>query len=635
MTWRAFFLGLFLAGLLNWSDVYCGWAHIWGRMTESNFPVSCVFALVVLTLVVNVVIKFVRRGWAFRQAELMLVWIMLLVASSIPTTGLQRFWLPMLAGPPYLAGRSDIIWRETALNAVADDLVVSKDPLSVAARRFYEGGGSEARVPWHAWRTPLLSWGVFWLIFFTAVLFMCILLRKQWVDQERLQFPLARVPLEFSEGADGEGWLPIIFGNQAFVLGFAGATVFRLIRAVPLLVGGTVWSPKLPLQTTFAGTALEAARFVDVPMSWIALGFAFLVPVDVSMSIWFIYLFTRAELVVSAQVGSTISPSNLLSWQMGGAYVALTIGALFMCRRHFADVLRRAFGRGRETDDSREVLPLGWAFWGLLLCSALVVAWLRVFQMRLPTAIAWFAVLMCIQFVHARLVAQSGVPDPWLAWDPTDLVYGITGGTAFGPPGAVLAHMQRRMMYSIPHGPAMMHSVRISEVFPKKRALLLPIIVLVLIVSLTISSWTYLDQAYKVGVVNFNDAAWSGIGNVRTAFDLAHTKIVGRGTGRLFYTGPFVAGILLTSFVMFMRARFYWWPLHPIGLLTCQGWNPDRIWLPFLIGWFIKVAVSRFAGGRMLRQGRLFFIGVIMSEAAVSGVSTVLGSFTRGAVPGF
>jgi len=635
MTWRAFLLGLFLSGLLNWSDVYCGWAHLWGRMTESNFPVSCVFVLVVLTLVVNLLIKLVRKGAAFKQAELMLIWCMLLVASSVPTTGLQRFWLPMLAGPPYLAGRSDISWRETSLASIPDKLVLSKDPKSVAARQFYESAGPEGRVPWRQWRAPLLSWGAFLLIFYTAVLLMCVLLRKQWVDQERLQFPLASVPLEFSEGSGGQGWLPTIFSNRSFVLGFAGATAFRLLRASPLLFGGARWTPTLPLKDIFTGTAMEAARFVNVPMSWIALGFAFLVPVDVSMSIWFIYLFTRAELVVSAQAGSTIGAGQLLSWQMGGAYVAFTVGALYMCRRHFADVLRKAFRRGRHLDDSREVVPLGWAFWGLVACSVLVIAWLKVFQMRLPTAVAWFAVLMCIQFVHARLVAQSGVPDPWLAWDPTDLIYGITGGHAFGAPGAVLAHVQRRMMYSIPHGPAMMHCMRISEVFKKGRRLLAPILVLVLIVSLTISTWTYLDQAYKVGVLNFNDANWGATNNVRTAFDLAHQKIQGTGVGRLFVTGPFVTGVLLTSFVMFMRARFYWWPLHPIGLLACSGWNPDRIWLPFLIGWFIKVGVSKFAGGRTLREGRLFFIGVIMAEAAVSGISTVIGAFSRGSIPGF
>jgi hypothetical protein len=635
MTWRAFLLGLALSGLLNWSDVYCGWAHLWGRMTESNFPVSCVFALVVLTLVANLLIKLVRKASAFTQAELMLVWCMLLVASSIPTTGLQRFWLPMLAGPPYMAGRPEIVWRDTALRAMPDQLVLSKDPKSVAARQFYESAGPEGRVPWRQWRVPLLSWGIFWLIFFTAVLLMCVLLRKQWVDQERLQFPLARVPLEFSEGSAGEGWLPTIFSSRAFVLGFAGAAAFRLLRATPLLFGGTRWTQTLPLKTMFAGTALEAARFVDIEMSWIGLGFAFLVPVDVSMSIWFLYLFTRAELVVSSQLGSSIGPTQLLSWQMGGAYVAFTVGALVMCRRHVRNVLRRALGKSTDLDDSREVLPLGWAFWGLVLCSLLVIAWLTVFHMRLPTAVAWFAVLMCIQFVHARLVGQSGVPDPWLAWDPTDLVYGITGGHAFGAPGAVIAHVQRRMMYSIPHGPAMMHSMRISEVFQKGRRLLAPILVLVLIVALTISTWTYLDQAYKVGVLNFNDADWGATNNVRVAFDLAHQKIQGTGVGRLFYTGPFVAGLALTAFVMFMRARFYWWPLHPIGLLACQGWNPDRIWLPFMIGWCIKVGISKFAGGRMLREGRLFFIGVIMAEAGISGISTVIGAFSRGSIPGF
>ncbi len=192
MTWRAFLLGLFLAGLLNWSDVRNGMARGWGRMTEGNFPTACVFALVALTLGLNTLIKLVRKRAAFKQAELMLVWCMLLVAATVPSTGLQRFWFPMLAAPAYIAQRPEIVWRDTALEAVPRQLVLTKDPKSVAARQFYEGGGTESRLPWRQWLVPISRWGVFFAVFYMAVLFMCAILRKQWVDRERLQFPLAR-----------------------------------------------------------------------------------------------------------------------------------------------------------------------------------------------------------------------------------------------------------------------------------------------------------------------------------------------------------------------------------------------------------------------------------------------------------
>jgi hypothetical protein len=640
MTWRAFFIGLLFSAVLNWSDIYGGMARLWGRMTESNFSTACVFALVVLTLGLNTLIKLVKRSAALKQAELMLVWCMVLVAGTVTTTGLHRFWLPMLAGPPYLAQRPETLWRETALQALPDALVLSKDPKSVAARNFYEASGGEGRVPWRPWLRPVIRWGTFWLAFYLAVLFLCALLRRQWVDRERLQFPLARVPLEFSEGSDGPGMLPTIFRSRAFVYGFLGAVAFRLLRSTPRWFGAASgWSLVLPMQDILAGTPLESARMVNVTLSWIDIGFAYLVPADVSLSVWLLYLFSRFEILAAGWTLSSYSGGSgamqLLTWQQAGAYVAFTVGALYMCRRHFQDVLRKAFGGGRDVDDADEPVGLGVAFWGLVVCSGLVIAWLAVHKMWLSSAVAWLAVLMCIQIVHARIVSQSGVPDVWLTWDPADLVYGVTGGHFFGNTGVVIAQMQRRMLYSIPQGPAMMHCMKISSVFTKRRRLLAPILALVLVVSLGVSTWTYLHEAYKVGVVNFNDATWSGLSNVRAAFDLAHMKIQGESSGGDFAWMPLGLGIGLTSIIMYMRARFYWWPLYPVGLMACTGWYPDRIWLPFLVGWAIKVGVAKYVGGRALHKGRQFFIGLILAEASVSAVSTVIRVLTKGGTPPF
>jgi hypothetical protein len=92
---------------------------------------------------------------------------------------------------------------------------------------------------------------------------------------------------------------------------------------------------------------------------------------------------------------------------------------------------------------------------------------------------------------------------------------------------------------------------------------------------------------------------------------------------------------VLTGAVMFMRARFYWWPIHPIGLLAISNWYADRIWLPFLLGWLIKKSLMRFGSGRMVHAGRLFFIGFILTEYFVGGCSTLVRTLTAGAVPGF
>ena len=79
MTWRAFIIGLLgavgLCVLTPINDFAMGNTYL----TGNHFPVGVVFMLLILTLVVNVVIKLVHARWALRQSELMLVWCMMLV----------------------------------------------------------------------------------------------------------------------------------------------------------------------------------------------------------------------------------------------------------------------------------------------------------------------------------------------------------------------------------------------------------------------------------------------------------------------------------------------------------------------------------------------------------------------------
>lgn len=640
MTWRAFLLGLVLVVIMSWADVSGGLSRGYGWTTEGHFPEACVFLLVLVTLVLNVLIKLVKRAAALRHAELMLIWCMLIVAATVPTTGLMRFWFPMLAGPSYIAQRSDIHWRDTALEAAPDTLLLTKNPKSVAAKQFFEGGRTEGALPWKQWLVPMSRWFLFLASFNLAVIFLCGILRKQWVDRERLQFPLARVPLEFTEGSAGPGLLPRIFSNRAFIIGLVGTTAFRMVRALPVLIGAeTPWAIAIPMQDVLQGTPLEQTHMVNFELWWMPIGFAYLVPADVSLSVWFFYLLGRAELQTAAWLGSPLhyggTWSPLMLWQQAGAYMAFTAGALWMCRRHFRDVIRKAVGRGRDVDDSAEPVSHGLSFWGFAVFSGLSLAWFAWYGMRPITTVAFFLILMCAQLVHARIVSQSGLYATWLLWDPPNTLHALSGGHAFGAAGAVLAHMQHRiMMHNVTLAPATMHCFRISEVFNRFRRLLLPALLVAFMAAMVVSSWTYLNEAYSRGGLNFN-TTWATTGNPKQAFDLAHQKIQAPWQVSQVRWLPFLLGIVMTGFVMIMRARFYWWPVHSIGLLTISNWYADRMWLPFLLGWLTKICLLKFVSGRLVRQARFFFIGLILAESSIKVVSTITGMLTGGAVPRF
>jgi len=642
LSWRAFFIGLILVAVVSLLDPYTSLAKGWGWLNTTAFPNSAVLGLVVLVLVVNVLVKLVRDRWALSQAELMLVWCMMIVAAVMPSAGFGRFWYSLLAGGPYLARRADFDWEEPggALAEAPERLVLTKDPRSVAAERYFEGSRGEAPVPWHVWLRPLAWWGLFLLFLYLAVFFLCAILRRQWVEVERLMFPLARVPLEFSEGSAGKGLLPDAFTSRAFLAGVITTAAFRLVRDLPLFFGAeSSMSLAIPLQDVLRGTPLYYMYFENFDIWLSAIGFAFLVPADVSLSVWFFFLFSRGELLVAhwlalPEAGNTYGP--MMQWQQVGAYIAFTIGALFMARRHLGAVVRKAFGRG-GVDDSDEPVPYAVAFWGFWVGIAGCIWWYCYNGMTFRMALIVLALLFCWFIVYARMVAQGGLYAGRTVWGLPGVANGLTGGRLFTPQGALIVHMQSSLFVTggtTVLAPMAINAFRISEVFGKRKRWLLPAMLIAMAVATICATHTELSYAYRVGGVNFAD--WWGQKTVPEGAFKGTERFITQGSlAAELHLRPFLMGIFGMGLLMFMRARFYWWPVHSLGLLCASSWHAHRLWFPFLLGWLTKVAIMKFAGGRMLRSGRYFFIGLIMVEALIGALSVIVRTLSGGAVPGF
>jgi hypothetical protein len=182
-------------------------------------------------------------------------------------------------------------------------------------------------------------------------------------------------------------------------------------------------------------------------------------------------------------------------------------------------------------------------------------------------------------------------------------------------------------------GPAAIHAFRISEVFGRRRRLLLPALAVALAAAIAASTFTVLWQAYGGGALNYSNI-WAAIDNPKGAFDMAHQMIKRPEQVSQLRSLPFVLGIALTAAVMLMRARFYWWPVHPVGLVAFASYGLDRMWFSFFLGWLVKVALVKFGSGRQLRQGRFFFVGFILADMFFAGAVSLISLLTAGAVPG-
>ena len=111
------------------------------------------------------------------------------------------------------------------------------------------------------------------------------------------------------------------------------------------------------------------------------LGIAYLIPKELSFSVWFLWLvrigLTMAAITAGAEPGSAEdwwrfdfpAPYN----QATGAVLALSAWALWGSRRHLVRAFRSAFLGDPIDYESEEPLPYRWAFVGFVLCFAWLV----------------------------------------------------------------------------------------------------------------------------------------------------------------------------------------------------------------------------------------------------------------------
>jgi hypothetical protein len=637
LTWRAFAIGILgvvgLCLLTPVNDYAVGNTFL----TGNHFPAGVFFFLFVLVFVLNVLIKLVRRAWALRRAELMLICSMMLVSATVPASGLMRYWFPMTAAAPYLAQRPDVYWEEDVLKEVPDGIVVSKDPRSAVARKFYEGTprGEVVYVPWGAWAGVFATWGAYIAFYYLATLLLCGLLRRHWVENERLIFPLARVPLELTEGAGGPRLVPPIVLSKPFLLGVAASAAFGLIRLLPVFFGAeTAWKPVVPVGSVLQGTALARMQMSEGPVYPVCIGFAFLVPSDVSLSIWLFYIVISFETFLAHSFGRPFESGiwgPFISWQRSGAIVVFSVGMLWAARRHLWTVVRTACARGGGAAGQGEPVGYRLGFWGLVLALAGMVGWFVYFGMNVLTAAAMVFLIMCAVLVHMRLIAQGGLYMTGGALHPPVLLHSLTGGHGFSAPAAVVANMQQEIFHDAREwlGPHAMNVMRISSVFERRRRLLLPALIVALLVALVASGYSTLRWVhYDLGTLNSQDFLHSGRRVPLRTYNRAHEMIATPArSARPQYLAISMGAVGMAA-LMALRGVFYWWPVHPLGLALATPWPMMELWFCFMLGWLTKVCILKFGTGGVLRGARTFFVGVIVTETTIVGLTTLVSLLT-------
>jgi hypothetical protein len=591
---------------------------------SSCTPAAFILFFVVL-LTVQVLLTLLKRNWHLRPGELVVIFIMMALATHIGTRGVSgKLVVGVTGGTFYTTPENN--WAELIDPVLAEWLVLSD---TQAVRDLYYGGSVD-RIPWHLWLPVLLRWFVLFIAYHLMLLSALVILRRQWVEKERLAFPMAQVPLAMvQDNGSPHSIIKPFFKNPVM---WAGFLFCFLINSTNILHNYFPWIPAFMGQAEFM--IFREQIQLTFRINFLMLGFAYFINTGVAFSIWFFYLVKLAQHGIFITLGidpaQNLAPvsGSIFGHQMMGALTVLVLFGLWTARSHLKEVLRKAWNKDAPVDDSREIMSYRAAVLCFLGGAAFVFVWL--WQSGFPAWIApifIFATLV-IMIGLARVIAETGIPTITPAMGPATFVMSGIGATALGMQGVVAAGytlVWASGFLTFVTAP-MVNALRLGSEITRHRRALVIAIGLAVAIAIAAATWFWIYLGYKHGGINLNSRYYQVYSQSAPRFAEAGLNSA---------TGPNLVGWMWSGIgaaimigLMIARHTFAWWPFHPVGFAISTSWVLTATWMSTFFAWLIKLAVLKYGGPALYERTKPFFMGIILGQFVAAGFWLLVDAFT-------
>jgi len=632
---RAILIGLVMVvavcAIVSWAELVVAQIQIGFLQLP---PVA--IGLLVLILGGNALMRHIARRAALSPPEIMTIYSMMILAAMISSRGLMEKWLPTLVAVDYY-GSPESGWQRLFFPYIKKWMVpfnpggVDKQDV---AKWFYEGLHHGEPIPWQLWIYPLACWLILIAFIFLGFLCLAALLRRQWVDNERLTFPLAQLPLEMARSETSGPF----FRNYLTWFGFA-------IPAIVFTVNGiSQMYPSVPTLTTqhhlnqyFTIRPWSDMDYTVAFVSFAAIGFSYLLPSDLLFSLWFFFAFSRIEDVIASAFGMQMDgmplyPTKLYKgYQVMGAYVVLVGYLVRMMWPHLRLIWRKVVTNDPEIDDSQEFIPYRVAFWGLIIAVAGSVSWCYMAGMSLWVAVLEVTVyLLIVCVVMARSVAEGGLIMTESSFRPVNFVSLVTNKAALGPQNltamaffdTVFPRDLRGLLLT-----GFLDGLKIGDGVHIRRRSMLRVFLIAMVLAIVVAAVIHLWIPYRQGGVTL----YSYVYPQHPTWNFKDNIAAARGETHFDWRAPtfFVIGCAFTLFLATMRANFYGWPFHPLGYALSSSWTMIVFWFPIFIAWILKTLILRYGGMKLYVRARPLFLGLVLGEFTSAVLWTVFAMITR------
>ena len=621
---RAVLIGLVFCMAIAVGEPY-GILVVGGSPLTADFSTgAAIFLFFLLTLAVNPLSRVVT-GAGLRRGELVTVHIMMVVAAAIPSWGLTLNLIPLLGGFFYYATPENG-WA-LVIQENLPDWLVPDDPDKF--RTLFEGVAGGQPVPWGQWLKPLMAWGLFITSVYFVTLCLLVILRRQWVERERLLFPLSVLPLQMSDEGEDRA-LPAFFRSKMMWLGFFVPT---FVNSVNALSSYYHFIPRIKLSSSI--WILRDSVRLDLTPHFEILGLSFLLNTDVSLGVWFFAFIAHLQTGVQALLGWSIGPTQPFSDPGPPSVSHMALGAMFVlvilgfwdARAHLRDVGRKVFLGAPEIDDSEEPLSYRTAAVGAVLGSVFAVVWLTAAGLTPLAAVVLLAAALVTFIGIARIVSQTGLAYCRAPVGAPIFTVNVLGTAMVGPAGiAALGlsfawnDLRTFVMASAATG------LKIAEVTRLECRRLFLAIAASIVVTLVGSAVAILSYAYAYGGINL--MGWQFRGIPMFAGDWISHNINNPQPVHLWHLAFVGVGGVLMAAMTYLKNHIVGFPFHPIGLALGLTHPIHSAWFSVFLAWLVKAAVLRYGGAKLYLGVRPLFLGLVLGTFVSAGFWVVVDALT-------
>lgn len=621
---RAFLLAIPIIVVDNY------WVLTMERVKSGPYPTiislfaNVIFVLAVLALLNGLVRRISPRS-ALSTAEMLVIYTMTAVGASLAGLDFAPSLIQMM-GHPYRFATPENAWAVNMIPSLPGWLTVS-DPSVL--KPFYEGSSSlYENGHWLAWLKPLSFWLAF--LFALFVVMMCIntIVRKQWSDRERLTFPIIQLPFAMTEPTGA------IWRSRLFWIGFF------LSFSVDLVNGLAFYYPNIPaigiglmrehnLLTAATAKPWNAIGWTPYTFYPFVIGLGYFLPVDLSFSCWFFYIFWKLQLVATSALALDAVPDfPYVRHQAFGGYVAILVMLTWTSRGYLKQVWLKLRGRESELDDKDEPMTYRTAVAGAVLGFLFLAAFMKQVGMSPVVALAAFVIYFVLSTAIARMRAELGPPVHDLHFSGPDYMIPNTVGLSSLTKGDLVGLTYLYWFNRAYRGHPMPIGIEGMKMAQSARASQRKFCWAVLIASVVgaiATWWGFLHACYELGMA-------AKIGRQSGFATEAFRNLDAWMAQPQYLMGPnwtaaaaMLGGFLFCLMLGFLRFSLSYFPFHPIGYAISGSWSMNLVWVPILIAWLVKVVMLKYGGLRLYKQFVPFFLGLILGEMIVGCAWTLVG----------